>query len=93
MGEYSIGEALKQFLKNSRLNGYMQAIQIEQVWEQIMGKTIAKYTEDIKIHGNKLYITTSVAPLRNELLFQKDNIIKQVNDALGEKVIKEVIIK
>jgi len=71
----------------------MQAIQIEQVWEQIMGKTIAKYTEDIKIHGNKLYITTSVAPLRNELLFQKDNIIKQVNDALGEKVIKEVIIK
>ena len=93
MGEYSIGEALKQFLKNSRLNGYMQAIQIEQVWEQIMGKTIAKYTEDIKIHGNKLYITTSVAPLRNELLFQKDNIIKQVNEALGEKVIKEVIIK
>jgi hypothetical protein len=93
MGEYSIGEALKQFLKNSRLNGYMQAIQIEQVWEQIMGKTIAKYTEDIKIHGNKLYITTSVAPLRNELLFQKENIIKQVNEALGEKVIKEVIIK
>lgn len=93
MGEYSIGEALKQFLKNSRLNGYMQAIQIEQVWEQIMGKTIAKYTEDIKIHGNKLYITTSVAPLRNELLFQKDNIIKQVNEALGEKVVKEVVIK
>jgi hypothetical protein len=93
MGEYSIGEALKQFLKNSRLNGYMQAIQIEQVWEQIMGKTIAKYTEDIKIHGHKLYITTSVAPLRNELLFQKDNIIKQVNEALGEKVIKEVVIK
>ncbi|MDI3319067.1 DUF721 domain-containing protein [Pinibacter soli] len=93
MGEYSIGEALKQFLKNSRLNGYMQAIQIEQVWEQIMGKTIAKYTEDIKIHGNKLYITTTVAPLRNELMFQKENIIKQVNEALGEKVIKEVVIK
>ncbi|MDH7461316.1 DUF721 domain-containing protein [Chitinophagaceae bacterium 26-R-25] len=93
MGEYSIGDALKQFLKNSRLSGYMQAIQIEQVWEQIMGKTIAKYTEDIKIHGNKLYITTTVAPLRNELLFQKENIIKQVNEALGEKVIKEVIIK
>ncbi|MBV4356089.1 DUF721 domain-containing protein [Pinibacter aurantiacus] len=93
MGEYSIGDALKQFLKNSRLNGYMQAIQIEQVWEQIMGKTIAKYTEDIKIHGNKLYITTTVAPLRNELLFQKENIIKQVNEALGEKVIKEVVIK
>lgn len=93
MGEYTLGEALQLFLKNSRLNGYIQAIQIEQVWEQIMGKTIAKYTEDIKIHGNKLYITTSVAPLRNELLYQKENIIKQVNEALGEKVIKEVVIK
>ncbi len=93
MGQYTIGEALQQFLKNSRLKGYMQAIQIEEVWEQIMGKTIAKYTEDIKIHGHKLYITTSIAPLKNELMYQKENIIKQVNEALGEKVINEVIIK
>lgn len=93
MGEYSLGDALKKFLNQSHLKGYMQAFQIEEVWEQIMGKTIARYTDKIQIHGHTLYINTTIAPLRQELLYQKDTIVKRVNDALGEKVIKEVVIK
>lgn len=70
----------------------MQALQIEEVWENIMGKTIAKYTEKITIQGDKLFITTYVAPLKQELLYQKEMIIQRVNEALGEKVVKEVVI-
>ncbi|HVU57540.1 MAG TPA: DUF721 domain-containing protein [Puia sp.] len=93
MGEYSLGDALRKFLDNSRLKGSIQALQIEEVWEQIMGKTIARYTDKIQIHGSTLYINTSVAPLRQELLYQKENIIQRVNEALGERVIREVVIK
>jgi hypothetical protein len=92
MGEFSMGDAMRQFLNQSRLKGSMQALQIEDVWEQIIGKTIARYTEKIKIHGSTLYITTTVAPLKQELLYQKDKIISRVNEALGERVIKEVVI-
>jgi predicted nucleic acid-binding Zn ribbon protein len=92
MGEYSLGEAIEQFLKKSRLKGSVQALQITDVWEQVMGKTVAKYTDSIKIYGDKLYITTAVAPLKQELMFQKDIIAQRVNEALGEKVIKEVVI-
>jgi hypothetical protein len=92
MGEFSMGDAMRQFLNQSRLKGSMQALQIEDVWEQIMGKTIARYTEKIKIHGSTLYITTTVAPLKQELLYQKEKIISRVNEALGERVIKEVVI-
>jgi len=93
MGEYSLGDAIQQFLKKSRLKGSVQALQITDVWEQIMGKTVAKYTESIKIYGDKLYVTTSMAPLKQELMFQKEKIIERVNEALGEKVIKEVVIQ
>lgn len=92
MGEYSLGEAIEQFLKKSRLKGSVQALQITDVWEQVMGKTVAKYTDSIKIYGDKLYIATAVAPLKQELLFQKEIIAQRVNEALGEKVIKEVVI-
>lgn len=92
MGEYSIGDALKHFLRHSRLKGSIQAIQIEDVWEKIMGKTVARYTEKIAIHGHTLYITTHVAPLKQELLYQKDMICARVNEALGEPTIKEVVI-
>ena len=93
MGEFSMQDAIQQFLKQSRLKGGIQALQIEDIWENIMGKTIAKYTDKIQIINNTLFISTQVGPLKNELLYQKDKIIERVNEALGEKVIKEVVIK
>jgi predicted nucleic acid-binding Zn ribbon protein len=93
MGEYSLGDALRKFLNQSQLKGSIQALQIEEVWEQIMGKTVARYTDKINIHGQTLFVNTTVAALRQELLYQKENIIKRVNEALGEMVIKEVVIR
>jgi hypothetical protein len=93
MGEYSIGDAIQKFLEQSRIKGSIQALQIEDVWAEIMGKTIAKYTENIKIINDTLFITTHVAPLKQELIFQKEKIKLRVNEALGKVVIKEIIIK
>ena len=93
MGEFSMQDGIQAFLKQSRLKGEVQALQIEDVWEKIMGKTIARYTDKIQIINGTLFISSTVAPLKNELLYQKDKIIQMVNEALGEKVIKEVVIK
>ena len=92
MGEYSIGQALQKFLEGSRIKGGIQALQIEDVWEDIVGKTVARYTDKLQIIGDKLIITTSVAPLKHELLYQKEKIKQRVNEALGRKVIGDVIV-
>jgi hypothetical protein len=93
MGEHSISDAIQQFLNKSRIKGDIQAMQIEDAWEKIMGKTIARYTDKIQVFGDKLIITTSVAPLKQELIYQKDKIIQRVNEALGQKVVREVVIQ
>ena len=93
MGEYSIGDAIDKFLEQSRIRGSIQALQIGDVWEDIMGKTIARYTEEIKIINDTLFITTHVAPLKQELIFQKEKIKLRVNEALGEKVIEDIVIQ
>lgn len=93
MGEYSMGDALKVFLQKSRLKGSIQSLQIADVWEQLMGKTIARYTDKIQIINHTLFITTSVAPLKNELLYQKEKIIQRVNEAFGENLVREIVIR
>jgi predicted nucleic acid-binding Zn ribbon protein len=93
MAEFSMQEALQDFLRKSKLKGGIQALQIGDVWEQLMGKTIAKYTDKIEIIQGTLFISTQVAPLKNELLYQKDQIKQRVNEALGDQVIKEVVIR
>ncbi|HLX93469.1 MAG TPA: DUF721 domain-containing protein [Puia sp.] len=92
MAEYSMSDALRSFLNQSRMKGSIQALQVEDAWEKIMGKTIARHTARIQIHGNTLYIYTVVGPLKQELIYQKDKIIERVNEALGQKVVKEVVI-
>ena len=93
MGQYSINEAIKIFLSQSRIKGSIQALQIEDIWEQVMGKTIAHYTENLKVINKTLFVTTNVAPLKQELIYQKEKIKLRVNEALGEKVIEEVVVQ
>lgn len=93
MAELSIGEALQQFIKKSKLKTGIQAAQIDDVWVKIMGATVAKYTDKLQIIGTTLFINTTIAPLKNELLYQKEKIIKEVNLALGDAVIKEIVIR
>jgi hypothetical protein len=91
--EISIGDAIRLFLTKSKLKGNLQALQINQIWEKLMGKTIAKYTDKIEIYNNTLFIHTQVATLKQELSFQKEKIIERVNEALQENAIKDVVIK
>ena len=88
-----MGDAIKQFLDQSRVKGGIQALQIEEVWEQIMGKTIARYTDKLQIINDTLIITTHVAPLRQELIFQKEKIIQRVNEALGQRVVTKLTVQ
>ena len=93
MGQYKIGDAIKQYLSHSRLKGEIQALQVEDVWEKIMGKTVARYTDNLKVIHKTLFVTTHVAPLKQELNFQKEKIKLRINEALGDKVIDNVVIQ
>ncbi len=93
MSEYSMGDAIKKFLEQSRLKGGMQTFQIEDAWEKIMGKTIARYTDKIQVINDTLFITTQVGPLKQELIFQKEKIIQRVNEALGQRIINKIVVQ
>jgi hypothetical protein len=85
MATFKLGDALKQFVQTSKLKNGIRS--------EIMGVTVAKYTDKIYIFNQKLFIETSIGPLKNELGFQKVQIIQRVNEKMGENVISEVIIK
>ena len=93
MGLFKLSDALKDFVQNSKLKNGIRAAQIEEVWAEIMGVTVAKYTDKIYIFNQKLFIETNIGPLKNELGFQKTQIIQRVNEKMGDQVITEVIIK
>jgi hypothetical protein len=93
MAQMQIGEALKEFLNKSRLKSGVRAVQIEAIWEEVMGKTVARYTDKIEIINTTLFVYTAVGALKQELIYQKTKIIERVNEALHERVISDVVVK
>ncbi|WP_416441312.1 DUF721 domain-containing protein [Phnomibacter sp. MR] len=92
--EMNMGEAMQAFLnKSNRIKKGIQAHQLTEVWETLMGKTVARYTDKLQLVNHTLFISTHVAPLRHELMYQKETILQRVNEILGADTVKEVVIR
>ena len=89
----SIGQALEQFILKSRMRNDLRSIQVSEAWERIAGKAIASYTDRVQLVNRTLFIHTSVAPLKNELHFQRRQIMQRVNEELGEGFVTDVVIQ
>lgn len=88
-----LAQALEYFIRKSRMRNDLRSIQVGQVWEKVAGRTISAYTDKIQLVDRTLFITTSVAPLKTELLYQKQRIIERVNEEMGEDLVSDVVIR
>ena len=93
MGSYSIGEALNLLLEKSHWKPKVIELRMRDEWEAIVGKTISKYTRNINLFNKKLTIYTDVAPLKQELLLGKEQLVVRINEYFAERVVDEIIIK
>ncbi len=93
MGQYSIGEAMKLLMEKSGWTPKVTELRMRQEWEEIVGKTISKYTRNMLLQGTKLTIYSDVAALKQELYFGKEQLIARINEYFAETVVTEIIVK
>lgn len=91
--ENTLQEVLQAFITDNKLKTPLNETRVKSLWEKLMGPTIATYTSQISIKKGSLHLTILSAPLRQELLFSKEKIIRIINAELQEDFIKEVIIR
>lgn len=89
----SISEALKEFISENKLQKGMDKIEIKNVWDDLMGNGVNKYTTDVRLQNETLYVQLSSAVLREELSYGKEKIIKLINDEMGKQVVKKLILR
>ena len=85
-------EILEQWLKSYKHKKRFNQTRVAEAWATMMGPTISNYTQKIYIRGTTLYIKIEAAALRQELSYGKEKIKNNLNDRLGENVIKDVVI-
>lgn len=89
----SISDILQNFVETNKLKKGINQVEVEEVWKRVMGPAISKYTTQIKLQREILYIELSSSVLREELSYGVSKIVKNINEELGKELINKVILK
>lgn len=88
-----IGVIIRKLMKTPRLALELDKLDAIEVWEDIIGLTLKKYITSQKISDGVLYIKLNSAVVRNELVYQKTRLMKEMNQRLGKEFIRDIILR
>lgn len=90
---HSISDAIKSFINANKLQKGLDKVSIQDAWHHVMGNAISKYTTNIKLERDVLYVQLSSSVLREELSYGKSKIITMINEEMGKEVISKIILR
>lgn len=91
--EETFKEVLEQWLKTYQHRRKLNEARITDTWYRLMGPAISKYTQSVQFKNNTLHISLESAALRAELAMATDKIMQNINEDLGDDIVKRVIIR
>lgn len=91
--ESPIGDVLKEFISQNKLESGMDVVNVREAWKNLMGNGVNSYTTEIQLKGSTLYVALSSAVLREELTYGKDKIIKMINEELRKDLVTHLVLR
>ncbi len=88
-----VGDAINEFLKQEKLDVKISRFTVKNSWTEIVGEHIANNTLDISFNDTILFLTLKSAALKQELSFNKQKIIDNINRFCGSKLINDIVFK
>lgn len=89
----SLGSAIKDYLKEEKFDSKLAELEAVGLWESIIGKQIARATSSIFIKEGVLTVHLKSSIVRNELFMMRNEIMQAINQRMGKRVVKVVILK
>ena len=88
-----IGDLLRQFLRQQGLESPLNEYRLIQAWETVLGKAIARYTGQMFIKNQTLYVHITSPALRQNLQMSRKTLVARLNEAVGAQVIVDIVMR
>jgi len=87
---YSIKDLVLRNLRYQGLETPLLQKRLMEAWPVVAGEAIARYTVDVSIRNQTLYVHLSVPALRSELNMRRSEFIARLNEYVGNQVIADI---
>ncbi len=89
----SLSEVLREYVRVMRMDRKLKEVDVVGSWETILGKTVARYTRNIFLSKQILYVEIDSPVVKNELLMMREEIRCRLNELAGEEMVKKIVFK
>lgn len=88
-----LSDVLKSYVQENNLERKLSELDLIKSWETVMGKTITRYTKNLSIRNETLFVETTSPVVRNELLMMKEEIRVRLNEVVGVEIVKTIVFR
>lgn len=88
-----IGGLIQQYLRETGLETPLNEYRLIQAWDTVIGPAMSKYTTDLKIFNQVLFVRVSSAAVRNELMMRRTELVARLNAQVGAQVITQIVLR
>ena len=89
----SVGDILRRFLRQESLESPLNEQRLLDAWPKVIGPGMARYTKNLYIKDQILFVHLSSAVLRQELMMGRELLVKKLNQTVGANVITNIIFR
>jgi predicted nucleic acid-binding Zn ribbon protein len=89
----SIKDLVLRNLRSQGLETPLLQKRLIEAWPTIAGEAIARYTTDVSIYNQTLFVSLRVPALRADLSMQRQEFVKRLNDYDGAQIITDIRFK
>jgi predicted nucleic acid-binding Zn ribbon protein len=88
-----LGSVLPNVMGTLRTGGDERLLQVWELWDDAVGEMIAYNAQPLAFKGKLLLVEVNSSAWLHELQFLKDDMIRNLNNALGRELISEIKFK
>lgn len=88
-----IGDVLRQFLRQQGLETPLNEYRLVDAWKDVVGPVITRYTANLFIKNQILYVSLSSSVIRQELMMGREMLIRNLNAQVGSQVIVNIVFR
>ncbi|MBP5690875.1 MAG: DUF721 domain-containing protein [Bacteroidaceae bacterium] len=88
-----VGGVILQYLREFGLETPLNEHRLLQAWDKVLGPAVSRYTKELRIYNQVLFVTITSAALRNELMMRRTELVSRLNAEAGAQVITQIVLR
>ena len=88
-----IGKLIRNYFRQECLESPLNERRLIAAWSEVLGSAVASYTRELYIKNQVLYVHLTSAALRQELMMERELLVRNLNRHVGAQVITDIMFR